>query len=302
MRAANTHPWIERLPAILAHPRLPDIVSLALVVLLGWQLAGLTWAALPTPASARMPAQTATESATSGGGETREAPTARLARLHLFGEPADDGDREQSPETATDAPETQLNLTLKGVYAPGESGGLAIIATGDGPEKVYAVDDTIAGSARITGIFEDRVVLRRDGRPETLRMDLAKVPAGQAGAEAEPSAADEGDGIVGRARELRARLRENPLELARMVRFQPYTEDGELVGFRIEPRSDEAKLLEEAGIRPSDVVTRVNGIALNDREQGNQALRELRDADMINLTILRDGRSEQLSIPLGDPG
>ncbi len=302
MRAPNAHHWNERLRAALAHPRIPDVISVALVVLLGWQLAGLTWAALPAPASARVPAATAVESAGSGG-DTGEAPTARLARLHLFGEPPAEDDGDRSPETETDAPETQLNLTLKGVYTPGETGGLAIIATGDGPEKVYAVDDTIAGSARITGIFEDRVVLRRDGRPETLRMDLAKVPSGQTNRQAESSDAEEDEGgIIERARALRTRLRQNPLELTRMVRFQPYVEDGELVGFRIEPRSEEAQLLQEAGIRPSDVVTRVNGIPLNDRAQGNQALRELRDADMINVTILRDGRSEQLSIPLGEPG
>jgi len=301
VRAPNTHQWIERARAVPAHPRLPDAVALVLVVLLGWQLAGLTWAALPAPATARMPAANVTES-TSGAGATGEAPTARLARLHLFGEPPADGDRDRSPETETDAPETQLNLTLMGVYAPGESGGLAIIATGGGPEKVYAVGDTIAGSARITGIFEDRVVLRRGGQAETLRMELAKVRSGPSNRQAETRDAGGGGGIVERARALRERLRQNPLELARMVRFQPYVEDGELVGFRIQPRSDDAQLLEEAGIRPSDVVTRVNGIPLNDRAQGNRALRELRDASMINVTILRDGRSERLSIPLGNPG
>lgn len=287
--------------AALAHPRLPDAVALVLVVALGWQLAGLTWAALPEPASARIPAASAAE-ASGSGSETGEAPTARLARLHLFGEATADDDRQRSPETETDAPETQLNLTLLGVYAPGESGGLAIIATGGGPEKVYAVGDTIAGSARITGIFEDRVVLRRDGRAETLRMELAKVASGQADRQAQTRGDNQGQGIIERARALRERIRQNPLELARMVRFQPYVEDGELVGFRIQPRSDEAQILKEAGIRPSDVVTRVNGIPLNDRAQGNRALRELRDASMINVTILRNGRREQLSIPLGNPG
>ncbi len=302
MHAPNTHHWIERVRAALAHPRLPDAVGLVLIVLLGWQLAGLTWAALPAPASTRVPAETAVDPADSGD-DTSVAPTARLARLHLFGEPPADDGSDRSAETATDAPETQLNLTLKGVYAPGETGGLAIIATGGGPEKVYAVDDTIAGNARITGVFEDRVVLRRDGRPETLRMELAKAPPDQGNRQAEPSGADAGDeGIIGRARALRERIQQNPLELARMVRFQPYVEDGELIGFRIEPRSDEAQLLEEAGIRPDDVVTRVNGIPLNDRQQGNRALEELRDASMINVTILRDGRSEQLSIPIGNPG
>ncbi|MEF8834372.1 MAG: PDZ domain-containing protein, partial [Halofilum sp. (in: g-proteobacteria)] len=87
-----------------------------------------------------------------------------------------------------------------------------------------------------------------------------------------------------------------------MVRFQPHTEDGELIGFRIQPRTNEARLLEEVGIRPDDVITRVNGIPLNDRAQGNRALQELRDASMIDVTILRDGRSQRLSIPIGAPG
>lgn len=303
MRAANTQQWMERLRAGLAHPRLPDAVSLALVVMLGWQLAALTWAALPTPANADMPPASAEEPATSGEATSRETPTARLARLHLFGEPAPEDDGDSGPEHATDAPETQLNLTLKGVYAPGEEGGLAIIVTGGSPEKVYAVGDTIAGSARITGIFSDRVVLRRGGQAETLRMDLAKVPSGQEGQAPERSASSgDGGGIVERARALRERIRQNPVELGRMVRFEPYMEDGELVGFRIQPRSDEAAVLEDAGIRPDDIVTRVNGIPLSDREQANRALRELQDASTINVTILRDGRSERLSIPIGDAG
>lgn len=302
MRAPNTHRWIEHLRAAPAHPRLPDAVALVLVVLLGWQLAGLTWAALPAPASARIAPADPAESAT-GGNDTGEAPTARLARLHLFGTATVEESPDKGPESATDAPETQLNLTLNGVYAPGEAGGIAIITVGGGQEKVYSVDDTVAGNARITGIFADRVVLRREGQPETLRMDLAKVPSGQQTRETDGSYGN-GDesGIVERARALRERIRQNPFEMARMVRFQPYTEDGELIGFRIQARTDEARLLEEAGIRPDDVITRVNGIPLNDRAKGQRALQELRDASMINVTILRDGRNQRLSIPIGAPG
>jgi general secretion pathway protein C len=303
VRAANLQHWSERLRAGLAHPRLPDAVSLALVVLLGWNLAGLTWAALPTPASARLPAASTIETPGGDAPDSREAPTARLARLHLFGEADAAGASGDGPERATDAPETQLDLTLKGVYAPGKEGGIAIIAAGGGPENVYSVGDTIAGSARITGIFADRVVLRRGGQAETLRMEFAQESPGPGDRQAQRSdASTDGAGIVERARALRERIRQNPMELARMVRFQPYVEDGELVGFRIQPRSDEAAVLQEAGIRPEDVVTRVNGIPLNDRAQANRALEELRDASMINVTILRDGRSERLSIPIGDAG
>ncbi len=294
--------WLEPARALAAHPRLPDAASVVLVVLIGWQLAAITWAALPASEAGRMPEPAPIRA---GGSEQASGadpnPAARLARLHLFGRPADGEDAGQSSGPANaDAPETQLNLTLKGVYAPGDGEGVAIIAAGGGPEKVYSVGDEIAGNARISGIFDDRVVLRRNGRAETLRLDLAD--NGTTSADAGGSGVSPDAAAVREARRLRERLLDNPLQLARMVRFQPYRRNGELVGYRIRGRSGDAELLGELGIRPDDVITRINGIPLTDPANGNRALNELRDARMINVTVLRDGSSRQLSIPIGETG
>lgn len=301
MIRSNPARWFERARALALHPRLPDAAGVVLAALLGWQLAALTWTALPGTAAATMP-EPQPPRAASGDTDPGADASARLARLQVFGSvPDEEPQQDNSDKADADAPETQLNLTLKGAYAPGDGSGIAIVATGGGPEKVYAVGDTIAGNARITGIFGDRVVLRRNGRAETLRLDLAD--AGMA--------ADDGDddeskapasSAVERAAELRGRLRDNPLELARMVRFEPHRQDGELVGYRIQGRSGEAELLGELGIRPSDVITRINGIPLTDPANGNKALQELRDARMINVTVLRDGSSRRLSIPIGEAG
>ena len=301
------HPrfWPDHARAAAAHPRTPDLASFVLVAVLGWQLADLSWAMLPAPAAATPAApDTRTRPETRAGDRSDAA--AELAALHLFGEAAPAEASEVTPDTGADAPETELNLTLKGLYAPGTGRGFAIIAAGNGPEDVYAVGDTVAGGARIAGIFDDRVVLRRDGRAETLRLDSSGVAPASGSrrretAEREDVASD-ADAIARRAGELRTRLMENPLELARMVRFQPYVEDGELVGYRVKPRSDEAKLLQDLGIRPTDVVTRINEISLTDPRQANRALREMRDASMINVTVLRDGRSQRMAIPIGNPG
>jgi len=301
MGATSRQPWLERARAIAAHPRLPDAAGVALVALLGWQLAGVTWALLPAPATA---APAPASGPRAAPGETADAPaaaTARLARLHLFGETRPDaGAGPAAPADASDAPETQLDLALRGVFAAGDAAGLAIVATGGGPEKVYATGDTIAGSARITGIFGDRIVLRRNGRAETLRLEQQGVAPPRGGPN--NRAGNRGGDVIERARALRDRLSRNPMALARLVRFQAHREGGELVGFRIRPRTEEARLLEEIGIGPQDVVTRVNGIALDDPRRADRALRALRDAPMITVTVLRDGRSRRLSLPLGHPG
>lgn len=165
--------WIERARALWRHRQMPHAASLALSALLAWQLATANWAAQPGAGDSRGAPAASGEAPVEADGETPETPAARLARLHLFGEPQAEDD---SQAVAVDAPETELDLTLRGVYAPGKGGGLAIVSTGRGPAKVYAVDDTIAGGARITAIFGDRVVLRRGGRPETLRMDTPELP------------------------------------------------------------------------------------------------------------------------------
>ena len=145
----------------------PYTVSALLGAVLAWQLAGLTWIAVPAaPAAARAPTDPPPEVRPAAEGPP---PATQLARLHLFGRPPP-----PEPAPAQDvpsAPETKLDLALKGIYAAGGGTGIAVIVAGDGAEKVYAVGDTIAGSARITGIFPGRVMLRRGGQPETLHID-----------------------------------------------------------------------------------------------------------------------------------
>jgi len=314
MSRFHPHAWFERARTALAHPRTPNLATLALVMLLGWQLAGITWAMLPPISDGQAQPEPATRRAeTPAPGQQRDAAAVRLARLHLFGEQASETS-EQPVRAQKDAPETQLDLTLKGLYAPGDGNGFAIISAGGGAEQVYAVDDTLAGGARIRGIYANRVVLRRNGRDEILRLAGTEAPAGEtttasgnASAKGQSSATHQSvttnpEAIAERAREFRQRLNDNPLELARMVRFQPQMQDGELIGYRIKARAMKTDLLRDLGLRKTDVVTRINGVALDDPEQANQALQELRTAKTINVTLMRDGRRKSISIPIGQPG
>jgi len=298
----HVHQLIERARTWIAHPRLPGAVASLLVVVLGLQLAGVTWSLLPAAPAAHAPAAMPAQDH-AGAGPAATDPAGELAALHLFGNAPSSADATGASTAPEDAPETQLNLTLRGVYAPGGGDGIAIIAAGGGAEHVYATGDTVAGGARIRGVYGDRVVLERSGHLETLRMKTAEAATGGpgGGARAAAPSADE-QRIAQRAREIRQRLLSNPMELARMVRFQPYVQDGQLLGYRIQPRAADARLLGDLGLRPSDVITEINGIPLNDPGQANQALQALRDAQMINVTVLRDGAQRTMSIPIGAPG
>ncbi len=295
----------EALWRALSHRRAATALSLVLAVAVGWQTGRLMWQVVPDTRASRAPAApTTTQAATSGTSDGRD-PSAQLAARALFGS-ADNGgpSTPEADAAAADAPETQLNLSLKGVYAAGAGEGLAIITSGSGDESVYSVGDEIAGNARITGVFGDRVVLQRNGRAETLRMPGAEDDATAPGADtsASRSPAGESQEIAQRANDLRQRLLDNPGELARLVRFQPHLEQGELVGYQIQPREADAGLLRKLGLRPSDVVTRVNGRKLNDPREANEVLQDLRDAQRIELRFIRDGQRQQLSVPIGQAG
>jgi len=289
--------WLDAARALVNHPRAPGTLCAMIVVVLAMQAAGLTWALLPEAPAARRIARVDAP-ATADPDQSGPGPAVRLAELHLFGAIHTASGSGESSAAPTDAPETKLNLTLKGVYAPGSGNGLAIIAAGGGGEKVYAVGDSIAGSAEITGIYGDRVVLRRNGQAETLRMALADAAPPRPTASRSDASAQEQQ-IARHARDLRQQLLENPVELARMVRFQPYVRDGELVGYRVQPRQADARMLADLGLRPSDVITRLNGRPLTDPRQANEALQSLRQARTIQVTFLRDGQQQQMNIPIG---
>lgn len=304
-RGSSIARGLQALRTALAGPRAPAIVAVALAFVLGWQLAGIAWRLVPEPDAARAPQLRLTEpDAIEAGGNARGAAHG-LAALGLFGErPADTGVADGEVAAApADAPATQLDLDLRGIYAIGEGRGFAIIAADRDGEQVFGTGDRLPGNARVAGIYADRVLLRRDGRLESLWLNDTAPSDGTTGdAGQRPDPTIDTQRVADSARELRARLLDSPADLARMVRFQPYQRDGELIGFRLRPRSGHAETLNGLGLTPDDVLTEINGIALNDTRNGQQALEELRDATEIHVEFLRDGERQRVTLWLGEPG
>ncbi len=269
---------------------LPMAVSLAAVILIGYYVARLVW--LVFPAGPLEPWQPPQRLAASGPAKSGPANYATITAAHLFGEIS----TEAPPVTgdaALNAPETTLSLQLRGAIAADDPRfAHAIIADGSGTEQVYFVNATLPGGATVQQIQADRVILARAGQLEVLRLPRE----GQAGASPgafspappRPAAAP----VQQNVQELVAQNAQGFLEV---VRPQPFMPNGQLKGYRIYPGPNRQQFA-ALGLRAGDLVTEINGIALNNPAQGMEVFRSLGDAPQVTVTVERDGQPQVLSL------
>jgi len=254
-------------------------------------------------------AETAVAAADPSRGRPRPPETAagfdaeRLASLNLFGTP----EAEQASLAGVEAPETRLQLELKGVFlARTEQGGPsgAIIAARDQAGQLYRVGDTLPGNARLAAVFANRVLLRRSGSLEALRFDDEALAAGfvstgpapatasqAAPAREAPSAPVEdaaGDTLRARMQRYEHRLEEAPAETLSELGVEP-VESASGSGYRLGSKVPEAALA-RMGLRPGDVVLSVNGEPLGDPGSDRQRLSQVLEEGAARLEIQRGDR------------
>jgi general secretion pathway protein C len=276
---------------------LPGLLAAVFAILLGRALADLVWALVPVPEAARWrpPPPAATASRPSQAVDVNA-----IANAGLFG-------RYQAPASTEasllSAPDTPLNLTLIGLLADDrDQFSRALIGTQGGEEKAYAIGDDVARGVVLQAIFPDRVILERSGRLETLRLERDKPGAGGTASAAPPvaAAASVDDSAMASAQQL-ARVRDevlkDPAKASEYVRVQPANVGGQLKGYRIYPGRDRAAFT-QAGLRPGDLVTSVNGVQLDDPAKALQLLADLGQAGQVNLVVERGGQTQNISINL----
>lgn len=273
---------------------LPGLVAAAFAMLLGRALADLVWALVPVPEAARWrppPVQPA-------GPRAPALDVNAIASAGLFGRyvaaPAGD-------DSLLNAPETPLNLTLIGLLADDrEQFSRALIATQGGEEKAYAIGDDVARGVLLQAIFPDRVILSRNGRLETLRLerDAASTASGTSSYTPPPVAAAEAPaGAAPQLAQIRDEVLKDPAKASEYVRIQPANVAGQLKGYRVYPGRDRGAF-SSAGLRPGDLVTSVNGVQLDDPAKALQLLGDLGSAGQVNLVVERGGQQQNISINL----
>jgi len=282
------------LPAI---SKISAPVNAILALVIGYVLAQLTLDSLPRAAPTSRAAGVAVGAQKTG--LTPQEMARDIAGAHLFGR-ASSGPVVKPEPTQQNAPDTKLNLTLHGVlaYDPLKS-SLAIISSGGNREVVYAIGEKIVGNTTLQAVHPDRVIIRRSGKDETLRLpeNIASLGVVRTAGNQSGQSGRNLQGLPRQAKELRDRLVREPSMMADLVTMRPYKRNGQLVGFRIQPKRD-PELLASFGVQPGDVITSVNGIALTSNRQGITALGNLRKATSVDLIILRGGAEIPVSISL----
>jgi general secretion pathway protein C len=203
-----------------------------------------------------------------------------ILNAHLFG---------TSNVTPTGEPrDTTMPLILAGVIADRDPGkGQAIIGENAGAAKLYSVGGAITGGARLHAVYADYVLLERNGGLETLHLPRNAQNAGVRSGTTAPTP-------------LRTAASAMPPNLmAGLVRVQPVFNQGKLNGYRIFPGGGKGSTaFTQLGLRPGDMITAVNGTALDDAGRAMEVLQTLSSSATATITVTRNGQSQEVNLNL----
>jgi general secretion pathway protein C len=288
-------------------------------------LSRLVWALLPA-ADSSVSVDTVVLNPVPSRGAAASADSIDIDRLrtwHLFGEAGAEAEVAVIEEVATAATvrdgiekgarETRLDLKLRGIVASTVDGlGHAIIEH-KSRQEVYAVDDKlpVSGQVVLAKVMPGQVVLDNGGSYELLLLfeesELGtQLPSGPVSAVKRKPGPNPATGQVDKradtdatalAQSYRDRLYQNPQSLAEVVSVSAVREGGELLGYRISPGKDPAQF-QQLGFKPGDLVTGVNGIALNDPANTMRLYQAMRSASEAVFELERKDKKLTVSVSL----
>lgn len=196
-----------------------------------------------------------------------------------------------------DAPETSLNLVLKGSRAVGDKLGIAVIALPDNSQIRAEVGDELLDGVVLEYIFTDRVTLRRGGRLENLFMrdgdSQVILPAG--------SAVERGAERAVSRRAASSTQAVSVTQFWKNVQLQTVRENGVRVGYRVLARGGDTQILNAAGFQPNDIIRAVNSTRIV--KLGNEDLQRVMGTDRpVEFEVERNGQTVrvQTSFSRGD--
>jgi len=282
MLDTRTHEWLSRLQG-----NGPRLVSLALAALIAVELARIAIALLGgSPLKSPQPVLTnAVPRAEHAGLDVQSVVSA-----HLFGVATVD----PATQDPANAPQSTANLVLAGTIATeNPKRGVAIISDG-GPAKVYSVGDNVGG-ASLHSVYLDRVILDRGGALETLLLPRLLSPGMNAPPIVRRSGGD--PRTVAAVDNIRRLVQQDPGILDQVMRTVPSYDSaaGRLRGFRAYPGRNR-QIFNKLGLKPGDLVTAINGTALDDPQRSQEVFNTIQTSDRVTVTIERAGQKQEITL------
>ena len=325
---AKLNQWIAPLkqPARVAQMR--RVVLVMALLWLVFACAQIVWALLPS-GDAVLPPQSAILNPIEASGEQQSGDIVNIDELlswHLLGK-ADETTAEVTatvpdPLQATGregieegARETRLDLKLRGIIASTSDGlGHAIIEH-KSKQQVYAVEDKLplSGTVLLAKVMRDRVVIDNRGTYELLLLFEDSPLSSQVPATGPVAGMDIANRLMRAidkrgdraatlsAQTLRDTLYRDPQSLADIVQVSAVRIEGALQGYKVAPGSNSAQFL-QLGFMPGDMITSVNGIALDDPGNTVRLYQLMRSADEAVFDLERNGDLLTVTVGLGATG
>ena len=272
---------------------LPPLVSLVLVVLIGWQIAKMIWMLVPgSSVGVAVPLPDSLPVSNASPGTSTDVTA--IAGSHIFGI-ADAEQSEPAPVVAEidDLDETRLQLVLNGTVAsdiPNYS--VAIISDAGNDQTVYIIGDSVGNNATLHAVYADRVVLNENGRLTSLNLPREFKDVSTSSTRRATTATRQ---KPGNSQSLQAVVTQNLTKLTDVIRPTPYRVQGQQVGFRVYPGRDRRQFA-ALGLRPGDIIKDIDGQALSDASQAMQIFQSLGTAEQVTVTVERNGNSETLTL------
>ena len=268
------------------------IVNLLLVVWIASILVSLTWG-LISPSDSVEQNEIITDAAPVDANQDRRM-ISQIPGWHLMGV-ANQGDKPVAVNTPIDAPETKLQLILRGALSSNDpKHARAIIADPRGKEEQYGLGDTLPGNAELSEVHPDRVILKRNGRYETLRLPRSKKSKSRVASRT--VSARSSVSPQQRLNDARKQLQQRHGNLGGLLRASPKRgEDGKTIGYVLSPGRD-PDLFAQVGLQAGDVAIQINDIKLDNPSNSARALKSMQSGDTVTVLVVRDGQEKYLTL------
>ena len=160
------------------------------------------------------------------------------------------------------------------------------MAKGNQQVSLMTGDSTPGNEARIIAILRDRIIVNYRGRNEAILL------------------ADDGSMKAAGAPDTAlnsplSKIRQQPQNILNYLNISPVMVNEQLSGYRLNPGKDPT-LFRESGLHENDLAVALNGLDLRDRQQAQQALKQLPELSEITLTVEREGQRQDIYLALRD--
>ena len=264
-----------------------DFFSWIVLLLLCFQISQIMWKSItpePIIEKIKIP-ENMHQKSMKNEGSIRSIDSRNIINQNLFGASEDKKNKAfdetaQELEMLSNVKETSLNLKIKGIIHDAmNSESVALISRSEEEAKVFKINDTVVQGTRLHSIYADRVILDNRNDLESLKLPKEEVPT---------SITKIIDNNI-------KPLNQFGAELADTIRPTPYFTSGKQAGYRVYPGNDRKKFM-SLGLMSGDLITSVNGMALNDPQKAMMIFQGIEKESQVTLIIMRNNESIELKI------